>query len=151
MSAPESPELPYRRYVVGDVIELRLTLTHEQNLESIWVIYGRESSYDNTITLQGEIDDTTQIESDPEGDRSLPRKRSVVILRMVVDVDHRPGVYHLVYAACRTASNMHLNMRTYDALAPTGELSGFHVVEEPTSTPWADLEFIDDTEDYEAE
>jgi hypothetical protein len=150
VNTPEHPEGQDRRYAAGDVIELRLSLTHQQNLESVWAVYGREGREENTITFQGEVDDTTQIESEPEGDRPLPRKRSVVVLRMVVDIDHRPGHYQLLEAGCRSVSGEGIHLRTHDTLRP-GALSGFDVVEEPFAAPWADLDFIDDTEEDEAE
>ena len=151
MSAPENPEIPYRRYVVGDVIELRLTITHEQNLERVWAIYGRGGDDVHKITFQGEIDDTTQIESEPTGDRSLPRKQSVVTLRMVVDIDHRPGFYQLLRAGCLSATSMETHVRAYDEQAPAGGLSGFYVIDEPPTAPWADFEFIDEADEDDEE
>ena len=135
MNAPENSERPYRRYVVGEVIELRLTITHQQNLESVWAVYGREGREENTITFQGEIDETTQIESDPEGDKPLPRKRSVAVLRMVVDVDHRPGHYQLLEAGFRSVSGFEMHMRAYDPQAPTGENLGLTLSRNLTRLP----------------
>jgi hypothetical protein len=98
------PKIPQRYYVVGDVITLRLELSHRQNIEEVLVVYARDGDRENRITFTGGLEHTETLPATPEGAASTPYhpiKRSTATLRMVVDVDHRPGSYALASLACR--------------------------------------------------
>lgn len=83
-----------------------------------------------------------QVENYPSGERSLPLKESTVMLRMAVDVDHRPGEYHFLNAYYR--SEYTIGVLEPEDLAATPP---FRVVQDGASMPRFNLELIDNSED----
>lgn len=101
MDASDMPYMPKRYYVVGDEISLRVRLSHAVNIQEVAVVFGREGRNDNTITFFREPDETETVDEDVlNGYRHM---RSTAILRMLVDVDHRPGYYKPIQVSYRTA------------------------------------------------
>lgn len=134
-------------YTVGDVIQLRVNLTQEEHLERVTVVYGRDGVDDNTITFAGEVEGTTQVENYARDGRFLPLKESTVVLRMAVDVDHRPGDYHMVHASYLREHEVPGVLETEgDARTPS-----FRIVGGATTLPSFSLELIDNSAEEQAD
>jgi hypothetical protein len=114
-------KIPQRYYVAGDEVVLQIKLQHTRNIEEIRVAYGKDGGRDNTMTFIGEVD-TTEVMGrlDVPGPVQgyVPHaspytlKESTAVLRMLVDVDHAPGHYELIYLVCRTAEGRVISVRT---------------------------------------
>ena len=134
-------------YTLGDVIQLRVTLTHEENLESISVVYGKDGNLENTVTFAGEVEGTIQLENYPQESHELPLKESTVTLRMVVDQDHQPGIYSMVHASYDTELDTNQPVADLPAGDPGAPELSFRIVREVMARPRIRLELIDNSTD----
>ena len=158
--ADDELRLPKRYYVVGDEVVLRIELTHVQNLDEIRVAYGKDGGRDNTITFIGEVEDTVdagqvKVPVPPPEYAHLrspyPLKRSTAVLTTIVDIDHRPGHYELIYILCRTASGAPIGVNA-DDLDESTKSASFRVLPEPIPPepplfdPQVSIDLLDEVE-----
>jgi hypothetical protein len=116
--------------------------------------YGIGGKTDNTITLIGEPEYTVDAgeaeAADPEYEHHrLPYrlKRSTAVLRTILDIDHRPGHYELLYVACRTVMGMFMGADA-DHLDEDARSASFRILPVPEDPsvfdPEVSIELIDE-------